>query len=287
MCSSKNHQFIGIGFVQRYRLEKGLSENGWSNGGARSSGTGVRNKWSIAWHAALALNREGANLIFSVFGDREEAGVAKLISEAQISAPIVQCNATFDDQVETMYAKVASHFGGKLDGMIHAMAFANRDDLSGEYVATSKEGFALAHESSAYTLVSLARGARPLMRAAGGGSIVTLTYLGAERVCPNYNVMGVAKAALEASVRYLANDLGKDNIRVNAISAGPLKTLAAAGISGFDSMRKQVAEVAPLKRSVEGDEVGDAMLFLLCPWARGITGETIYVDGGYNIIGMV
>ena len=249
--------------------------------------TGARNKWSIAWHAALALHREGAELLFSVFGDREETGVTKLLTEAGITAPIVQCNATIDEEVEALYAKVGSHFGGRLDGLIHAMAFANKDELAGEYIATSKAGFAIAHESSAYTLVSLSRYGRPLLQAAGGGSIVTLSYLGAERVVPNYNVMGVAKAALEASVRYLAQDLGKDNIRVNAISAGPIKTLAAAGISGFDAMRKQVGEVSPLKRTVEADEVGDAIMFLLSPWSRGITGETIYVDGGYHIVGMV
>jgi enoyl-[acyl-carrier protein] reductase I len=255
--------------------------------GRRVLVTGARNKWSIAWHAAAALHREGANLAFSVFGDREEVGVTKLLTEAGIDAPIYQCNAAIDADVETLMVRVRDHFGGQVDGLIHAMAFANKNELAGEYVATSKEGFAIAHESSVYTLVTLCRYARPLLQAANGGSVVTLSYLGAERVVPNYNVMGVAKAALEASVRYLAQDLGKDNIRVNAISAGPIKTLAAAGISGFDAMRKQVADIAPLKRAVEADEVGDAILFLLCPWSRGITGETIYVDGGYHIIGMV
>ena len=255
--------------------------------GRRILVTGARNKWSIAWHAAAALHREGASLVFSVFGEREEAGVTKLLAGAGIKAPIFQCDATSDEQVENLYLKVGSHFVGKLDGVIHAMAFANKEELAGEYVATSKSGFTVALESSVYTLVSLCRFGRPLLQAAGGGGIVTLTYLGAERVVPNYNVMGVAKAALEASVRYLAQDLGKDNIRVNAISAGPIKSLAAAGITGFDAMRKQVGDVSPLKRTVEADEVGDAILFLLCPWSRGITGETIYVDGGYHIIGMV
>jgi enoyl-[acyl-carrier protein] reductase I len=249
--------------------------------------TGARNKWSIAWHSAVSLSREGARLAFSVYGDREEAGVSKLLTEAGISAPVFQCNATIDAEVERLYAAVGDHFDGRLDGLVHAMAFANKDELAGEYVATSREGFGLAHESSVYTLVSLSRAARPLLLKAGGGSIVTLSYLGAERVVPNYNVMGVAKASLEASVRYLAQDLGKDNIRVNAVSAGPIKTLAAAGISGFDAMRKQVAEIAPLRRAVEADEVGDTILFLLSSWSRGITGETIYVDGGYHIIGMV
>ena len=248
--------------------------------------TGARNKWSIAWHAATALHRQGAELAFSVYGEREEAGVSKLLAEEGIPAPIFRCNATQDGEVESLVARVAELHDGTLDGIVHAMAFANKDELSGEYVATSKEGFAVAHESSVYTLVSLCRYARPLLQAANGGSIVTLSYIGAERVVPNYNVMGVAKASLEASVRYLAGDLGKDNIRVNAISAGPIKTLAAAGIAGFDMMRKQVAEVAPLKRAVEAEEVGDAILFLLCPWSRGITGETIYVDGGYHIMGI-
>ena len=255
--------------------------------GRRVLVTGARNKWSIAWHAAVALHREGADLVFSVYGEREEAGVAKLIADAGITAPIFQCNATIDDEVEGLYRKVGAHFGNKLDGIIHAMAFANKDELSGEYVNTSRAGFSIAHESSVYTLVSLSRCGRALLQSAGGGSIVTLTYLGAERVVPNYNVMGVAKAALEASVRYLAQDLGKDNIRVNAVSAGPIKTLAAAGIAGFDAMRKQVAEVAPLKRAIEADEVGDAILFLLSPWSRAVTGEVLYVDGGYHIIGMV
>ncbi|HLJ56284.1 MAG TPA: enoyl-ACP reductase [Chthonomonadaceae bacterium] len=249
--------------------------------------TGARNRWSIGWHAAVSLHREGASLAFSVYGEREEGGVRKLLEEAGISAPIFRCNATDDDQVRELFARAGEHFGGKLHGIVHSMAFANRDELAGEYAATSREGFDLALESSAYTLVTLCRAGRPLMNAAGGGSVVTLTYIGAERVVPNYNVMGVAKAALEASVRYLAQDLGKENIRVNAVSAGPIKTLAAAGITGFDAMRKQVAEVSPLKRAVEADEVGDTILFLLCPWSRGMTGETIYVDGGYHIVGMV
>lgn len=255
--------------------------------GKRILVTGARNKWSIAWHAALSLYREGAHLAFSVFGEREAGGVTKLLNEAGISAPIFQCDATDDAQVESLFEQVDTAFDGQLNGLIHAMAFANREELGGEYTATSKTGFSLAHESSVYTLVSLARGARSRMQAAGGGGIVTLTYIGAERVVPNYNVMGVAKASLEASVRYLASDLGKDNIRVNAVSAGPIKTLAASGISGFDAMLNLVADKSPLRRAVDADEVGDAILFLLSPWARGITGEVLYVDGGYHIVGMV
>lgn len=249
--------------------------------------TGARNKWSIAWHSAVSLHREGARLAFSVFGDREEAGVRKLMADVGIEAPLFHCDAKEDAQVEAMMGKVGDAFGGRLDGLIHAIAFANRDDLEGEYAGTSREGFSLAHESSVYSLVSLCRYGRPLMKSSDHPGIVTLTYLGAERVVPNYNVMGVAKASLEASVRYLAVDLGKDAIRVNAVSAGPIKTLAASGISGFDAMRKHVGEVAPLRRPVDADEVGDAVMFLLCPWSRGITGETIYVDAGYHIVGMV
>ncbi len=254
--------------------------------GQRVLVTGVRNKWSIAWHIARSLHREGARLAFSVLGDREEGGLRKVLADAGFEAPIFHCDATDEEQIQTLYQNVGAAFDGGLDGLVHGVVFANKDELSGEYVATSKAGFTLAHESSVYTLVSLARGARPLLQAAGGGSILTLTYLGAERVVPNYNIMGVAKASLEASVRYLANDLGLDNIRVNAISAGPIKTLAAGAIAGFDAMIQHVAERSPLRRAVVGEEVGDAALFLLSPWARGITGEVLHVDGGYNTIGM-
>lgn len=248
--------------------------------------TGVRNKWSIAWHTALSLRREGANLAFSVFGEREAGGVTKLLKEADFEAPILFCDATSEEQVEALMTQLGQHFDGKLDGLLHGIAFANKEDLGGEYVRTSKEGFTLAHESSVYSLVTLARCARPLMQAAGGGSIVTLTYLGAERAIPNYNIMGVAKASLEASVRYLASDLGPDNIRVNAISAGPIKTLAASAIADFDTMVELVASRSPLRRAVDSDEVGDAVLFMLSRLARGITGEVLHVDAGYNIMGM-
>ena len=255
--------------------------------GKRVLVTGVRNKWSIAWHTAEALHREGARVAFSVFGEREEAGLRKLLTDSGMEdAPIAHCNATDEAQAVALMETIGAAFEGELDGLVHAIAFANRDDLAGEYVNTSREGFSVAHENSVYTMVSLARAARPLMNKAGGGSLVTLTYLGAERVVPNYNVMGVAKAALEASVRYLATDLGKENIRVNAVSAGPIKTLSASGISGFDGMVKHVAEHSPLRRAVTPDEVGDAVLFLLSNLARGITGETLYVDAGYHTMGM-
>lgn len=249
--------------------------------------TGPRNKWSIAWHTALALHREGAKLAFSVLGEGEESNLNKLMREANISAPVVQCDAGDDAQVASLFERVGAAFDGKLDGLVHAMAFANSADLRGEFGTVSSEGFALAHEISVYSLLRLSRAARPLLNAAGGGSIVTLSYLGAERVVPNYNIMGVAKAALEASVKYLAYDLGPECIRVNAISAGPIKTLSAKGIANFDAMRKQVGEASPLRRPVEADEVGDATLFLLSTLARGITGEILHVDGGYNTMGMM
>jgi enoyl-[acyl-carrier protein] reductase I len=248
---------------------------------------GARNKWSIAWHCALSLLREGAQVAFSVYSDREKGDVEKLLSGEGISgAPIFVCNATVQEEIDRLFEQVGGAFDGQLDGLLHAIAFAKRDDLVGEFVTTSSDGWDVAMQSSAYTLVSLTRGARPLMQAAGGGSVVTLTYLGSEKVVPGYNVMGVAKAALESSVRYLANDLGQENIRVNAVSAGPIKTLAASGIAGLNDMLRHVAEKAPMRRGVDADEVGDTAAFLLSPLSRGITGEVIYVDAGYNTIGM-
>jgi enoyl-[acyl-carrier protein] reductase I len=248
---------------------------------------GARNKWSIAWHCALSLMREGAQVAFSVYSDREKGDVEKLLSNEGVGpAPIFVCNATVQEEIDRLYEQVGAAFDGNLDGLLHAIAFAKRDDLMGEFVTTSSDGWDVALQSSAYTLVSLTRGARPLMQAAGGGSVVTLTYLGSEKVVPGYNVMGVAKAALESSVRYLASDLGPENIRVNGVSAGPIKTLAASGIAGLSDMLKHVAERAPLRRGVDADEVGDTCAFLLSPLSRGVTGEVIYVDGGYNIIGM-
>ena len=249
--------------------------------------TGARNKWSIGWHCAQSLLREGAQLAFSVYGDREQDDVRKLLaSEGAPDCPIFQCDATDMEQVDRLAAEIGRVFEGQLDGLLHAMAFAKREDLVDKFVTTSQEGFRIAMDSSVYTLIGLTRAFQPMMQTAGGGSIVTLSYLGAERAIPRYNVMGVAKAALEASVRYLAHDLGRDNIRVNAISAGPIKTLAASGIGGLSQMLKLVADHAPLKRGIDADEVGDTAAFLFSHLARGITGEVIYVDAGYNIMGM-
>jgi enoyl-[acyl-carrier protein] reductase I len=247
---------------------------------------GARNKWSIAWHCALSILREGGEVAFSVYSDREKGDVEKLLAGEDKSAPIFLCNATVQEDIDRLFEQVGGVFAGKLDGLLHAIAFAKRDDLMGQFVTTSTDGWDTAMQSSAYTLVSLTRGARPLLQASGGGGVVALTYLGSERVVPGYNVMGVAKAALESSVRYLANDLGPENIRVNAVSAGPIKTLAASGIAGLSDMLKHVADKAPMRRGVDADEVGDAVAFLLSPLARGITGEILYVDAGYNIIGM-
>jgi enoyl-[acyl-carrier protein] reductase I len=247
--------------------------------------TGVRNRWSIAWHVAQALQREGANIAFSVYGEREEGVVGKLLAGAGYEAPIIQCDAQDDAQVEALFDAVGSAFGGRLDGLLHSIASAKREELDGEFAATSRDGFALAHEASAYTLVSLARGARPLLKAAGGGSVVTLTYIGSQRAVPHYNVMGVAKASLEASVRYLAVDLGPENIRVNAVSAGPLKTASASGVRGFDALARLIPERAPLRRATDPAEVADTVLFLLSPLGRGVTAEVLYVDAGYHAVG--
>jgi enoyl-[acyl-carrier protein] reductase I len=256
-------------------------------GGKRVLVAGARNKWSIGWHCALSMLREGASLAFSVYSDRERGDVQKLLEATDAAgSPVFLCNATNMDDVARLFEDVGAVFDGRLDGLLHSIAFAPREALSGQYMDTAQADFATAMDSSVYTLVALARGARPLMQAAGGGGIVTLTYLGGERVVPKYNVMGVCKAALESSMRYLAYDLGPDNIRVNAVSAGPIKTLAAQGIQGFSAMLNQFAEHNPLKRNIDADEVGDAAAFLLSPLARGITGETLYVDAGFNVMGM-
>lgn len=242
---------------------------------------GVANKHSIAWAIAESALREGAKLAFNYQNERLRDNVEKLAGEIP-GARTYQCDVSIDEEIDAMMKNVAADMG-KLDFLIHSVAYAPREELTGEFINTSRQGFATALDVSAYSLVALSRAALPLM--SEGGSIVTLSYLGAERVVPHYNVMGVAKAALESTVRYLANDLGPRGIRVNAISAGPIRTLAARGVSGISKMVDHHREVAPLRHATEQAEVGDTALFLISSLGRGITGEVVYVDGGYNILG--
>jgi enoyl-[acyl-carrier protein] reductase I len=244
---------------------------------------GIANKRSISWAIADAAARAGARLAVTYQGERLEENVRELA--AGLTDPVVTaCDVSNDDQIAAMFATVEQEFGG-LDFLVHGAAFAPREELSAPFVQTSRAGFRTSLDISAYSLIALARGAVPLMERRGGGSILTLTYLGSQRVFTNYNVMGVAKAALEASVRYLAADLGPRNIRVNAISAGPIKTLAASGISGFSSILQVYRERAPLRKNVELGEVADTATFLLSAAARGITGEIVMVDGGFHLSG--
>ena len=245
---------------------------------------GIANKRSIAWAIAQAAHAAGARLAVTYQGERLEENVRELAGS--LTDPLIlPCDVTSDEQIAGVFGAIAREFGG-LDFLVHGAAFAPREELSAPFVQTSREGFRLSLDISAYSLVALARGAVPLMEPRGGGSILTLTYLGSERVFQNYNVMGVAKAALEASVRYLAADLGPKGIRVNAISAGPIKTLAAAGIAGFSGILQQYRDRAPLRRTVETAEVADAALFLLGPAGRAVTAEILMVDGGYHATGM-
>jgi enoyl-[acyl-carrier protein] reductase I len=242
---------------------------------------GVANKRSIAWAIAQHLQEAGARLVITYQNQRLEQEAKELIA-ALPGAEAFMCDVSFDEQVDKLFAQLKERYG-KLHTLVHSIAFAPADELKGEFLATTREGFRIAHDVSVYSLIALARAAAPLME--DGGSILTLTYYGSTKVVPHYNVMGVAKAALEASVRYLAFDLGPRRIRVNAISAGPVKTLAARGISGFGDMLKAHAERAPLKRNVDVNEVADTAVFLASDAGAGITGEVIYVDCGYNIMG--
>jgi enoyl-[acyl-carrier protein] reductase I len=251
--------------------------------GKKAAIFGVANERSIAWAIAEALHAEGAELAFTYAGEVLEKRVRPL-AEGIGSQVVLPCDVTKDAEIDTVFAELERTWGG-LDILIHAIAFANKEDLSHPYVQTSRAGFHLAMDVSAYSMIALARGAAPLMEGRNG-AILTLTYMGSERVIPNYNVMGVAKAALEASVRYLAYDLGPKGIRVNAISAGPIRTLAAAGISDFKSMLHYVADKSPLKRNIDAAEVGKTALYLCSPWGSAVTGEVVHVDAGYNIMGM-
>ncbi|PYS46168.1 MAG: NADH-specific enoyl-ACP reductase [Acidobacteria bacterium] len=244
---------------------------------------GVANKRSIAWAIANAANNAGARLILTYQNDRLGENVHELA--AQLNNPLVlPCDVADDEQIQTLMSRIREE-AGQLDFLVHALAYAPREALEGMYADTKREDFRIALDVSAYSLVAVSRAALPLMQGRDS-SIVTLTYLGSGRVIQNYNVMGVAKAALEASVRYLANDLGPLGIRVNAISAGPIRTLASSAVGGISNMIKLHAERAPLRKPVNTEEVGDAVLFLLSPLSRGVSGEVIYVDGGYHILGV-
>jgi enoyl-[acyl-carrier protein] reductase I len=242
---------------------------------------GVANKYSIAWAIAQAAAGEGARLVFNYQNERLRENVEELVTLVP-GAKAFPCDVSDDAQITDFIKSVEAEVG-HLDFLVHSVAYAPREELTGDFVNTSRQGFATAMEVSVYSLIALARAALPIMRE--GSAIITLTYLGGMRVVPHYNVMGVAKAALESTVRYLANDLGPRGIRVNAISAGPIKTLAARGVSGISKMVDHHREVAPLRHATEQSEVGDTGLFLISRLARGITGEVVYVDGGYNILG--
>jgi enoyl-[acyl-carrier protein] reductase I len=245
---------------------------------------GIANKRSLAWGIAQSVAREGARLAVTYQGERLEENVREL-SEGLKDPVLFPCDVTRDEDLDRLAVSLREQFGG-LDFVVHSVAFALREELDGEFLNTSREGYRLAQDISSYSLTATARRMAPLMEGRGGGSIVTLTYLGGERVVPHYNVMGVAKAALDMSVRYLASDLGPRGIRVNAISAGPIKTLAAAGVHGLSKMLEYHRTNAPLRRNTDQDEVGDAALFLISRLGRGVTGEVIHVDGGFHVMGM-
>ena len=244
---------------------------------------GVANKRSIAWAIARSAHSAGARLILTYQSERLGDNVRKLAPD--LGDPLLlPCDVANDEEIDRMATRIHDEAGG-LDFVVHALAYAPREELGGSFMTTSREGFRIALDVSAYSLIAVARRAAPLMKGRDG-SIITLTYLGSDRVVAGYNVMGVAKAALEASVRYLANDLGPDGIRVNAISAGPIRTLASSAVSGISGMVRLHSERAPMRKPTETDEVGDAALFLASSLSRGVTGEVIYVDGGYHILGV-
>lgn len=243
---------------------------------------GIANRRSIGWGIARSLHKAGANLILTYNQERMEKNVRELAATLEGKEPlIVRCNVAEDESITACFETIREKVG-VIHGLAHCIAFAKREELEGEYVNTSRDGFLLAHNISSYSLTAVVREAKELMTE--GGSIVTLTYLGGERVVQNYNIMGVAKASLEASVRYLANDLGKYGIRVNAISAGPIRTLSAKGVRDFNTILNEIEQRAPLRRTTTAEEVGDTALFLLSDLSRGITGENIHVDSGYHII---
>ncbi len=253
--------------------------------GKRGLVLGVANRRSIAWAIAQRLAEEGATLAFTFQGERIEGNVRELAQT--VSSPLVTaCDVRSDEDIARVFAETVEAFGGELDLLVHSVAFAATEDLEGRFTDTPRERFWMAIDVSAYSLVACARAAEPLMEQAGGGSIVTMTYLGGERAVPHYNVMGVAKSTLDSSVRYLASDLGQKNIRVNAVSAGPVRTLAARSIAGFPTMEAIVEERAPLHRPIDAADVAGAAAYLLGDDARNVTGTTLYVDSGYHAMGM-
>lgn len=245
---------------------------------------GVANKRSIAWGIAQALHREGARLALNFQNERMEESVRKLASELPGDTFLAPCDVTVAGDIDRFFGRLAKEFG-PLDGLVHSIAFAKREELGGHFADTSWEGYAMAQQVSAWSLIGLVKGALPLMEGREAG-VVCLSYYGAEKVVQNYNVMGVAKAALESSTRYLANDVGPRGVRVNAISAGPIKTVSAMGVSDFGSLLDTMAQKAPLRRNIDQGDVGNTAAFLLSNLARGITGQTIYVDAGYSILGI-
>ena len=253
--------------------------------GKRGIVLGVANKRSIAWAIAKRLADNGAQLAFTFQGDRIEGNVREL-AESVGSPLITPCDVRSDADIARVFSEVGKTFGGQLDLLVHSVAFAAAEDLEGRFTDTPRDRFWMALDVSAYSLVACARAAEPLMQATGGGSIVTMTYLGGERAVPHYNVMGVAKATLDSSVRYLAWDLGQKNIRVNAVSAGPVRTLAARSIAGFPTMEAIVEERSPLHRHIDAEDVAAAAAYLLGDDARNVTGTTLYVDSGYHAMGM-
>ncbi len=253
--------------------------------GKRGLVLGVANRRSIAWAIAQRLAGEGARLAFTFQGERIEKNVRDLA--ASVDSPLVtECDVRSDEDVARVFSEVGEAFDGELDLLVHSVAFAHAEDLEGRFTDTPRDRFWTALDVSAYSLVACARAAEPLMDAAGGGAIVTMTYLGGVRAVPHYNVMGVAKATLDASVRYLAWDLGQKNVRVNAISAGPVRTLAARSIAGFPTMEAIVEERAPLHRHISADDVAAGAAYLLSDGAQNVTGTTLYVDSGYHAMGM-
>lgn len=244
---------------------------------------GVANERSIAWACAMACSEAGAQLVFNYLGEPLEKRVKRLLSEHLPEAPAYPCDVSNDEDIATFFQNVRNHTE-RLDFVIHSLAYADREDLQRDFIGTSRASFAMALDISAYSLVAVAREASAMMPA--GGSIVTMTYFGSEKVVPNYNVMGVAKAALEASARYLASDLGPRGIRVNCISAGPVRTLSASAIAGARAIGRYVENVSPLRRNIDAGEVGKAALYLVSDWASAVTGEVLHVDAGCNIMGM-